>query len=363
MSELPDRVRGCLVGGAVGDAFGGPIEMRSAEELNEFAGTDWVDQLLPYRDDHGVHPLGVWQEGPPRGTGTDDTRNNQMFVECAVRTGGVVNSQLLAIEYVQRYLEREKFYPEHADLAERHLRGRYHHALAYLGAEQLPDGTPGWVARARGNAFPALAGLISLAPAGLLHPGDPEAAYRRAFELAYCDLGYARDATAMLAAMVSTALGSDDACEVVEAGLRTDPFGYGKRRIMARRIRRFLEIAEGAGSDRELIEGLSPEVSGLHLFDPVDILGVPVAALRFSRGDPVRTIVMAANDRDLTAEGALLKLRDVDCTAGVAGALVGALRGAEAFPSDWVEDTIEANRQVYGIDLERNARELTALLR
>ncbi len=46
----------------------------------------------------------------------------------------------------------------------------------------------------------------------------------------------------------------------------------------------------------------------------------------------------------------------MDCTAGVAGALVGALRGADTFPEDWVSDTIAANKKVYGIDLENNAR-------
>ena len=65
---------------------------------------------------------------------------------------------------------------------------------------------------------------------------------------------------------------------------------------------------------------------------------------------------MAVNDRDLDENGNLRRLRDVDCTGGVAGALVGALCGIEAFPDDWVTDTIEANKQVYGIDLEENAQ-------
>ena len=85
-------------------------------------------------------------------------------------------------------------------------------------------------------------------------------------------------------------------------------------------------------------------------------MGVPAAALYYSDGDPIRAIAMAANDRDLNEDGSLKRLRDVDCTAGVAGALAGALCGVEAFPDDWVKDAVEANKQVYGIDLEANAR-------
>ena len=45
----------------------------------------------------------------------------------------------------------------------------------------------------------------------------------------------------------------------------------------------------------------------------------------------LRTISIAANDRDVDAQGNLVKLRDNDCTAGVAGGAAGALCGIEAF--------------------------------
>ena len=171
------------------------------------------------------------------------------------------------------------------------------------------------------------------------------------------DIGYARYATAMMAAMISAALGGNiSGRERVEIGLQTDPFGYGNGRLMASRVRRFLQIADAADSDQALVDALAAEVKHLSAFDPIDALGLPMAALYYSDGDPIRTIVMAVNDRDLDEDGNLKRLRDVDCTGGVAGALVGALCGIEAFPDDWVKDTVEANKQVYGIDLEENAR-------
>lgn len=358
MSEkLYSRIFGCMVGNTIGDAFGGVVEFCNAERVKKIVGKLWVDEFLPYQKDHGTHPLGVWEVGPPRGTGTDDTRNNQIFVECVIRNGGFVNSQFLAIEYIERYRDRAVFYPRHADLAEKHYRGLHGSSCAYLGMKETPSGKPAWVTSAKGNGFPTLGGLISLAPAGLLYRNEPEKAYLKAFELDFKDMGYARDATAMMAAMISAALGANiSGREMIEIGLQTDPFGYGERRVMASHVRRFLQIADQVNDDQSLVDALSTEVRHLHPYDPIDVLGVPMAALYYSDGDPIRTIVMAANDRDLDENGNLKRLRDVDCTAGVAGALVGALRGVEAFPDDWVKDAIEANKEVYGIDLEANAR-------
>ncbi len=351
-----------MVGNVIGDAFGGVVEGASAKRVKQITGKEWVDEFLPYMKDHGDHPLGIWEPGPPRGTMTDDGRYNQIFVECVVRNRGRINSQLLAMEYLRLYRDREELYGKHADLAKGQFESRMvEWCEAYLGME-LRSGRPAWAVLSQGNyQAPGLQGLIGLALAGLLFVGEPEKAYVTAFELDFRGIGYARDATGMMAAMVSAALaGSISAREMVEIGLRTDPFEYGKlkyaRRLMEVELRRLLEVADQAKDDRSLVEAISPYVTHRYVFDPVDILGISVAALSHSDGDAVRTIIMAANDRDLDAGGKLVRLRDVDCTASVAGALAGALTGVQGFPDDWVADAIAANKQVYGIDLEANAR-------
>jgi ADP-ribosylglycohydrolase len=350
-----------MVGSAIGDAFGAPVEFKSARDVRDLAGGDWVDSLLPYPEDYAANPWAAWEQAPPRGTGTDDTRNNQIFVECVIRNGGSVNSQMLAIEYIQRCRDRAAFYPRHQDLAERQYGWFYDQACAYLGMQESPTGPSLPALSISANDFPRLAGLISLALAGLLYIGEPEKAYMKTLELDFLDIGYARDATAMMAAMVSAALGGGlTGRQMIEAGLRTDPLGIGRTRsgdrIMSREISKFLRIADRAADEHCLIDELAREVAHRHPFDPIDVLGIPVAAIYYSDGDPVRSIAMSANDRCLDAEGNFASLRDVDCTAGVAGALVGALGGADRLPEEWVSDTIAANKDVYGIDLEDNAR-------
>ncbi len=351
-NELYSRVLGCLVGNSVGDAFGGVVEFADAERVQQIAGKDWVEKFLPYASDHRPHPWGVWEPAPLRGTGTDDTRINQVFVECVIRNQGFVSPQFLAIEYIERYRDREKFYPGHAGLAEEHLSWFYERACSQLGMQQLPSGKS-----IEAQKEPSLMGLISVAPTGLLYRGEPEKAYRKAFELDLVDVGYAKDATAMLAAMISYGLkGGCTAKEMVRAGLETDPFKYGEHRPVAAALRKFLEIADKAKNDRELVDALAREVKGMDVFNPIEALGVPAAAVYYSDGDFFRSIVMAANNREIDSKGKLIKLRDVDCDAGIAGALVGALRGIEAIPADWAADTIAANKKVYGIDLEANAK-------
>ena len=94
----------------------------------------------------------------------------------------------------------------------------------------------------------------------------------------------------------------------------------------------------------------------LHSFSPLDVLGVPLALIRHTDGDPVRTVLMAANHRRLDEDGNLAQMRDVDCVAMVAGAIVGAIRGIEAWPEDWVQAVQAANLDVYDIDIDAAAR-------
>ncbi len=69
-------------------------------------------------------------------------------------------------------------------------------------------------------------------------------------------------------------------------------------------------------------------------------------------GDPLRAMLIAANHVSLDEDGNPVRYEDIDCYASIAGALTGALVGAEAFPADLVAQVVESNKQVYGIDLE-----------
>jgi hypothetical protein len=212
-----------------------------------------------------------------------------------------------------------------------------------------------------GLLHPILLSLLMVPSAGLLHPGDPETAYRHAFELSYQSVGYAKDATGLLAAMV--VYGLDESLTprtAIERALEVDPFKFGSDRAMVRNLYQLLEFADRAQSDRELVLMVSNAVQNMSPFDPIDVLGIAAAACYRANGDPRRAILMAVNDRDLDERGEFQNFRDIDCTGSICGTLAGALTpaGIDDFPEDWVSAAISANSEVYGFDIEANARRM-----
>ena len=364
---VKNKFLGSIIGAAVGDTVGAALEFCDHERMAKRHATEWIDDMLPLTG-REISPLGTWVENPPLGTATDDTRLNQIFVETTIKYGSLVSSKLLAAEYIDRYVNRDEYYPGYHDLATYQFSWAMRGACGLLGMDCpiSPDVPPHVLSsRAGGLGAPSLSGLLMVPCAGLLHPGDPEMAYKHAFELAYEDLGYAKDATALLAAMVAG--GFDDSLSprgAIRQAMEIDPYGLADNRrhlrTMVDRINEFVAIADEAGSDREVVMRVSKAVQHLHPFDPIDVLGLPVAACYRANGDPRRAILMAVNDRDFDENGDFKRYRDIDCTGSVCGALVGALApgGIDDIPADWVAPTIPANREVYGIDIEQNAQRM-----
>lgn len=51
-------------------------------------------------------------------------------------------------------------------------------------------------------------------------------------------------------------------------------------------------------------------------------------------------------------DGQPVRFEDMDCYAGIAGALAGAISGAESLPAGLSAQVVESNRIVHGINLE-----------
>ena len=362
-----DKVLGCVVGASIGDSIGGPLEMATAERVRtELNGADWIDDMRPYR--RSASPHGVWVDNAPKGTGTDDTRYNQIFLESVIKHRGKINAHILAEEYIERYRHVERYYPKYITLAREQLRPWYSRCSGYLGIpsdehSDIPvhvlDSDCFW------GGFPAIVGLLVLSSAGLLWAGEPQQAYEKTFELAFCDLGYAKDATAMLATMIAMSVeGQLSPREIVQRAPDINPYaailnGFTGRQ-MTKRLEYLFELADGVESDRMLMNVLARECEHLHVFDPVDVLCVPMTIIYRTNGHPMRSILMACNHRILTPDGKLLKLRNIDCVGYVTGALVGAMRGLSALPDEWVSAVLKANRTVYGFDLVASAENFYA---
>jgi len=49
------RILGCMLGNAIGDAFGGAVEFKSAQRIRELTGGTWVDELYSANTHRGVN--------------------------------------------------------------------------------------------------------------------------------------------------------------------------------------------------------------------------------------------------------------------------------------------------------------------
>ena len=84
-TTLYKKVYGCLIGGAIGDALGGPVEGRewTPEKLRETYGE--IDRLMPYERPIGYHA----HFHKAAGAYTDDTRMKHFLCEAIIEAGGM----------------------------------------------------------------------------------------------------------------------------------------------------------------------------------------------------------------------------------------------------------------------------------
>jgi ADP-ribosylglycohydrolase len=361
-ATLESKIRGCVLGMALGDAIGGPFEFGPLARVPALTGGTWIDGLYPYKETTGPH--GVWPCPPPHGglppagTGTDDVRLNWLLLDLATDLGRMPTPHDLAKRYVEIYEHPEPIFPGHVELARQQFAHFEGACRGYLGqtSEQFPDLTPELLlARSLGLNFPILSGLFSLTIAGVLYPGQPVEAYRAAFLLAFFDIGYAREATALLAASIGTALGEDIAPKALFDRIVTlDPLHLGgefsEPYVKAHLPRLYPLIAE-ARSDQETARVLSLAFRRDHPFDPVRTLGTALLSVIAADGDPLRAILIAVNHVGIDDAGQATRYEDIDCYGAIAGAIAGAISGAEAFPAEMLEQVVESNKAVYGIDL------------
>jgi ADP-ribosylglycohydrolase len=376
---MRSRVRGCILGAALGDAIGGPFEFAPLERVRatvQSEDKDWIDGLYPYMETTGPH--GVWGEPstpdgpPPAGTGTDDTRYNWLLIELASELGHMPTGYDLAQRYIEIYGAPGTVFPGHAELTRQQFAYWEGVCRGYLNqaSYEFPDLSPELLrARKLGLNFPILSGLITLTSAGLLYPGRPEEAYTAAFLTAFYDIGYAREAVALLAAAISLAVAANDLSPqaLFERAIALDPLHLGGEfsapfcqshlASYARRLGGPSGMAS-SGSDREVAYALSVAFRHLHTFDPFRTLGIAFLAFLAAGGDPLRTILIAVNHVGIPAEigGARhtrpSRYEDIDCYGSIAGALAGAFAGADAFPSAMLARVTESNKRVYGVDLD-----------
>jgi ADP-ribosylglycohydrolase len=341
--SLFKKIFGCLVGGAIGDAFGIRVEMMHYLDIQEQYGmVTHFDDLPPRKpttqsplerwypfgvqmgDVDGFHPLGRWSHEV--GVYTDDMRYRLMACHTILQKGGPINGADFAEAWFNYRLMAEGAAEYEPTLSWDGPQKAYARALASL--ERLTN-----LANQRRPCFSGWD-----APMGIIHAGNPVAA---------AESGY------VMAVAIATALAPgatmDDVIENVLEYAWTLGHNAGE---FKGRLERLLEIARSCATPFDLYEPFYNEF--LVTFPPWDAVWsmemVPCA---------LAICAIAGADTKQAIIGATNIGRDADTIAGIAGELAGALYGIDALPEPWVKKVLELNPNP---DIKKMAEDLSNLV-
>jgi len=303
------RYRGCLLGLAIGDALGAPVEFLTVSEIRARYGP------------HGIVDLDGWRGHQP-GSFTDDT---QMSLATAI---GLLSA-----------------YGDEAERGSSHVVGSLYGAYrAWLElqddpAEQRAPGRTCVTALASGrmgavaqplNDSKGCGGVMRTAPVGLAFPselafqhGADAAAITHGNPSGYLPAGF-------VAELVARAADGEDLFAATDATCNSLAGYEGHEETLAA-VNRAATLAAGPIPTSEAVGALGAgwvgeEALAIALF----------CALR--HGSDFRSAVCAAANHD----------GDSDSTASICGAILGAAHGIEALPRPWV-DRVERKDLLEGL--------------
>ncbi|MBN3582348.1 ADP-ribosylglycohydrolase family protein [Algoriphagus aestuarii] len=370
--ELEDKILGMLVGSAIGDAMGAPTEMWSREEIDlQYGFVEKLDSMV-----REVSPEGIWLPNLPAGGTTDDTRwKNLTFNYLFSQNPNSLNPKDFASfilnqysSYVNKLKSIEGINPtsiENATLKLTWLQEWAKVSQPYL--EGNIDGYADSLSRFYGGEM-VCAGLLYTPAIGAFYPANPEKAYAEAYKLSIYDIGYARDISALAAAMTATGMKKGATQKDILSSLRIDPRGYYQSRLVGRTAQRILIEALGIHQNSMEFDSsenrLKPTSDGLKFaFSELD---KRQQDMPFHAGEIYLQVLTAMIYSDFDFQGTLVFLvnygRDNDTTAAVAGAILGAMYGFDKLPVDSKQKVLEVSKNKLGIDLQDLAKKMTTHL-
>lgn len=319
-SMLFKKIYGCLLGGAIGDAMGGPVEgFPSYKELERRHG-----RVTSFLEHPRVGILSAIKS--EAGTVTDDTRQMLLICDAIIAKGGRITIEDVERTMFQRFFslteklggleagskEWRECYMEMMYIP---LFERYHRILGF-GPLQSPP----------------LCYSATIAPIGIVNACNP----RQAAQDAY---GSAR----ILAAAIAEAMKPDATVDsIIDVAIDSvDGLDASVDRIrkavdLAKETRDVFELREPLY--KHLIAYKQPPLAGMLRPDLVDALEMTPCVFGIfyaAKGEPREAILGAVNFG-----------RDNDTMATMAGSLAGAFKGIDGLPREWMETVERVNPNI-----------------
>ncbi|MHB9023654.1 MAG: ADP-ribosylglycohydrolase family protein [Armatimonadota bacterium] len=294
---LRDKIYGCLLAGAIGNAMGSPVECQMYWEIDV------------------KHPDGITTIlDPKRLESEDDNQMAMLLVETYLERAGLPVMARHFGETWRERLNRDHFFP-------------FCMGNAYDLIRQ------GWDPRITGQ-WSVVTGstVMCMEPVGLYHLADPGFAAIDARAISYMyQRGLDVDAAVMLAATVAEALRPDATVDSVlhaalEVAPRTKARSFDERSYASPYdyISTCLEIAEKYDDVLAVRKELYDRCLLYSMIDPLELWGFALAMFKIANGDVRQAAIGGTNIG-----------RDSDTIAGRAAMLTGTLCGASSVPEEW----------------------------
>jgi len=328
MTDLQRGILGSLAGVATGDALGMPVHELTKDEIFERCAGP-VDRMLDPFEDEFIHL------GYRAGQYTDDTILTLVTVEAILGSQGRLTAVKMA-DTLADWASRNEHIWTHGLVFGPSTKRAFQ---AFIKGDRtlFLDRSRDWCYVGTSDGA-----VMRIAPAGWVHPGDPDAAAALACEavLPTHPTHVALSAAAAQAAAVSIALTEDaTVSRVADAALRGarlgDEIGREKARVVPQpeaepRLELALELAEKAADPLEAGQMIQRTI-GTH-FHATEALSAAMGIFMAAKGDPRDAMIAAASNGG-----------DTDTIASIVGALAGALQGIDAIPEKWVEQVEAVN--------------------
>ncbi len=319
-TKLVDRVRGSLLGGAVGDALGWPIEFYELDAIREFHGPQGVTGFVPIGHDPGA-PQQI----------TDDTQMTLFTAEGLLRLPpGADPAPVLARAYL-RWLRTQRedgpvLAPDGWLASRAFLYARRSPGNACVSGldrqdreycEPRPLGVPGPV-----NPDSKGCGTVMRsAPFGLARLG-PDLAFTMAARCAQLTHGHPTGylSAGIFAALIDRVVAGVPLPDAVQQSIAQITGGPGAEETVAA-LQRAVGVAQEGEATAELVE----KVGAGWIAEECLAIAVYCALVADRTADPRAALLLSVNHSG-----------DSDSTGAVAGNLIGAAHGLSALPLDWV---------------------------
>ena len=382
--DVAARIRGLLVGSALGDALGGPIEFQARDRIQRLTDPPKIwreDEVLDaiarratagrlrLRSYTDLRPqpesYGQWNVNSLPGTITDDTRHKLVLLHGLRMAESADRWPFGLAQLAQAYLDWPKTdavvgRPGYEALAADWLEEWQFGARWVLGERDLAKALP---PERMWQGLPTCCGQMTLLPLAAIFAGEPGRAYRAAYELAYFDNGFGKDMNAALAAGLAVALVTplDSATPtrsweaILKAIRETDPFRHAQIRWSERAVHRWLNLAlkyagDARGRPAHLFAALEKEFAQTTKWEAQVPFVITFACLALAEYDPLAAL-------QLTQEWG----HDSDSYAQLTAAFIGALHGPDFFPAEWRAAVSRRLQADHGVALEEECLRLDRL--